>query len=1065
MAKTWDRSAAAKLGWANRRAKEAVASNPSMAHMQRYFRTLQARMPSNVDLPNPNIGKPDFGDESQPLPHVITFNSIFARAFSRTYRISDQAMRNSEQDALAMENDLAVMECMESRWRAVAQLPWHIDVQDPKDPRQVEAANTLTQLVEGTKDFTEFLRSLLEANWRGRHGMQLGFTWKQIAGSNVKLVDSDIPWANAWVPINGDKLAFGWDDPGRVAIRINPTAPDLLRRYGNIDQLTFEEDQNIEFAYRNRKLEVLDGFGLGFFLDKDELERIIIHRHQIEDAAFNDPTSAGKIHGVGIRHRIYWTWFQKQSALELLFESFERGALGLEVWRYPMGNEAGYNAMVNAMQERVAGAGRNALMVPVIPGMEDSYGVDLIPYPMDGINGFKEIIHEFFNHQIKRYILGQILSSEPEAGGLGSSGITDFQKDSLQGVLRYDADKLSETMTHQFLPMLIRRNRHVLPVGAQQAGLYKFVLDTEADDMEEQVEAIKQVWEMGLPIKEDALYQITKIEKPTLDDKLLPNPQDQQQPDPMGGGMPPMGMMERDGEPDRYKNYELRERICGAVTTYRDEYPYPDYGDVFWDPDSKTVHYVGGDGEEHIDVIEEDLKSITGVKHVVIADEYYPDDDEGDWIKLDWRAFRDSLSKSGQPDRYVAGHGILELEIDGERVVLDRNLRFQARDAGLKRELQRAIRWAKHQLHAVPDSKKLDVFVDTIKQHMPMRNVETRYKQHHPLVSALAKAGNKSRYKRQPKSSPGQKPLFDDGPKIEKPQRFSSSNFDESKISRGDSGTDKGGQFVSKGDSGKPTEKKPKSKVSKAVEGAHEAAKQSAAKAHAVVNDIRQRAGELGVNAKERATHLATVANAWSNFLTTGNAAALATIPGTQTEKFGDMGKLVQTWMAGAPAIVKDVMAETGVSALIAQGVAAIGFAGDIVSPGVPLGSIAIMGLLALANKEKVAEKIHGTMVDVWDVADKYLPEDVMNEAAMVQGAAVDVANQFSDNPNQRFSQATHQNPLMHLAQSLPQDADDQYLGVLFAVLDMIPDQQRAIQIANYLHSQGITRGSEQAQG
>src|SRR4051794_35694534 len=58
-------------------------------------------------------------------PHVLTFSGVVS-SMSRTYRPSDEAVKDSYENARYMRNDLVVMECVEARQRACALLNWHI---------------------------------------------------------------------------------------------------------------------------------------------------------------------------------------------------------------------------------------------------------------------------------------------------------------------------------------------------------------------------------------------------------------------------------------------------------------------------------------------------------------------------------------------------------------------------------------------------------------------------------------------------------------------------------------------------------------------------------------------------------------------------------------------------------------------------------------------------------------------------------------------------------------------------------------------------------------------------
>ena len=445
------------------------------------------------------------------VPHVITFAGI-ANTLGKVYRNPDEARRHSKENARHMRNDLLVMECLEARQRATALLPWHIEPENPKDEGENEAAAILTSICERIPRFTEYRRNLLEATWSGRQGMQNIFGEKTIKRQKWYTVCD-------YVPINGDKLAFKWN--GRVGIQVGFFGMSIgyEDEEGNPSKV---ERNYIKVGDRQAKIEMAGDYGRCYFLTEEERERTVIHKHMIEDGDYLDPISAGSIHGVGIRSRIYWTWFQKQSVLALLMEYLERSALGFDIWTFPWGNPQAEADMRTAAEQRVSG-NRNIVLVPVMPGQEGMFTYKHEQPGLEGARLVNEIVHQFFQWQIKRYILGQILSTEPEGGGLGSSGLSDLHKDSLMSVVNYDARNLEETITEQLLTQLVKLNRHKLPESARNSR-FKFVIDSESADIKESLDALKQAWEMNLPITEKSLYKVTGIAAPDVDDKVLQGP-------------------------------------------------------------------------------------------------------------------------------------------------------------------------------------------------------------------------------------------------------------------------------------------------------------------------------------------------------------------------------------------------------------------------------------------------------------------------------------------------------------------------------------------------------------
>jgi len=436
------------------------------------------------------------------VPHVATFVG-FISSFSKSYRPSDEALRHSIEQARYMRNDTSIMECLEARQRATALLNWHIEPEDEKDPEQVELVENLTRIVELTPRFTEYRRWLLEAIWFGRVASQNIYGWDIRPRQKKRL------YVRRWMPIHGDKLVFRFDDG--------------TGKYSD-DQIGIKYTQFVDaedFSGRF-ELEPTD-YGMAYFLKPWERSLLTVHRHMIEDGAYEDPQSAGRIHGVGIRDRIYWTWYQKQEVLGMLIELIERTGMGFNIWYYPAGNDQAYQDTVEAAKNQ---SGQNAVLIPRTPGDPalDGYGYDRIEPSGSGIQNLKDVIHEFFGHQIKRYILGQTLSSEADATGLGS-GVADLHLESFLQIVKYDATNLEESITTDLIEHLKRFN---FP-GSSHFRV-KFKIDTEAADVQAKLQAVFTAWQMGAAVRTADVFDMIGLSVPGPDDQVLANPQLQQQP-------------------------------------------------------------------------------------------------------------------------------------------------------------------------------------------------------------------------------------------------------------------------------------------------------------------------------------------------------------------------------------------------------------------------------------------------------------------------------------------------------------------------------------------------------
>lgn len=449
------------------------------------------------------------------LPQVATVQGL-AASVSRTYRIDDEALRQSYLNARYMKNDVGILECIGVRKRSVSLLDWHLEPENEHSQDEKELCGELTKILERIPRFMQYRECLAEAIWAGRAATQHQFQWRPIGRSmRVQCV--------RWLPINGDKLVWKIDeDPlgiEQIGIRVGPN----MNPHGRLQ-------------WDSRKIQPTER-GMAYFLSEWERQLLTIHKHQIEDGSYETPWEAGKIHGVGLRSQIFWEWFQKQELMGFLMEYLERSAFGFEMWYYPFGNENAREATEEAIKNRI-GNGRNCVMVPRMPG-EDAhlYSMERIEPGLAGVDSMKAILEEYFGHRIKRLILGQTLTSEADATGLGS-GLAEVHLGTFLDIVRYDAINLQETLTDQLV-----RNLQIWNFPASAHVRVKLVIDTESKDAAEKLKNYQAAWQMNARVKEADVLAAIGASLPTPEDMVLQGPN--------GGvpGQPPAGPMGQPGIP------------------------------------------------------------------------------------------------------------------------------------------------------------------------------------------------------------------------------------------------------------------------------------------------------------------------------------------------------------------------------------------------------------------------------------------------------------------------------------------------------------------------------------
>lgn len=444
---------------------------------------------------------PNFGQEV--LPHVVTIGSTTGGS-AKAYNWADEALRDSRENADKMLTDCGITECLEARLRSVALLNWHIAPENENSSDEKALADQVTSYIKRTPHFAKFRWAMGLARWYGRYAVAplYGKDW---VGGKMRTICS------SWEPRHGDKLVFRFDDgshrtkAGQVGIRVG-----AQRQW--ID--TGAQD------YRGNKISQIEAtqHGLVYWLNDKERRLIVVNKHIIEDGPFEDPLRAGAIHGIGIRDRIYWTWYGMIECLSDILCYLERSAFGIEIWKYPAGNVQA-KARAEEAAKKISSNGRTVLIVPVFQGENaEQFGVQHIEPGLGGVEQAMTIVREYFGHKIKRYILGQTLTSEADATGLGS-GVADAHLATFADIIRWDALNDEETLTSDFVKWLQIWNH------PDSRGInLRAVIDTDSPDAEKKMKGYEAAWGMGARIKEEDVLATIGASVPKATDRTLLNP-------------------------------------------------------------------------------------------------------------------------------------------------------------------------------------------------------------------------------------------------------------------------------------------------------------------------------------------------------------------------------------------------------------------------------------------------------------------------------------------------------------------------------------------------------------
>ena len=445
--------------------------------------------PRNIAHPVTGAGTPPKRRPRKPLPAPIQrgpgnplaipveVQRTFFRTASLMLRNSSLSYRLDPNYQAMMRMDADIEGVLRALLVTLAGLEWAVVPNDEEDPRQVELANRITDIVNAIPRRSDLFRSMHEAVWYGVSAANIVYERDSILGVRVK----------EWFPFAADTLAF--DQRGNLAMRVGS-------------------------AYINEASVTDLGFdSLVHLFNDNERRSVILHRVFTTAPNFIDPNSADAIYrGVGARDVCWYIWLLKQEILQNAASYAERYALGIRVGYYPAGNDAAKSEMLTVLQNLV---NDNSVVLPRIAPNESMYDIDI----KDANAGRAQIFMDLVNWcsgKMKEAILGQSLSSEAGSTGLGS-GVSDLHADTLSRVIRYHADALAESITSDFVRVVAT----MLGATEDEARCITFQFAPERPDVKERIEAVQAFVQLGGRVSEAEVRDMLGLSQPQDGEAVL----------------------------------------------------------------------------------------------------------------------------------------------------------------------------------------------------------------------------------------------------------------------------------------------------------------------------------------------------------------------------------------------------------------------------------------------------------------------------------------------------------------------------------------------------------------
>lgn len=486
-----------------------------------------------------------------PITHTDQFAARYGSGYSVYWSRFDEALRDSWPNALAMRRSAFIQELISHRQLPVVSLPWHIEVDDPKDVDQQRAAERLTQLVDAIPRFQSMRLYLAEAIWQGKHGSQLAWGRVMIDGkSGVTITDHE--------PVDGDSIVYKYDKTPGILVR-----SDWVPGSDHDNRFIESPDKNwIQQADRGRAIFLYDQFWRDHF--------VIQNFSPSSTDFYFEGDKAASIFGVGFRSRLYWDFQFREELRSWRSDALQRiGVNGMLYGFYESGNPASMKAVIQSLKLIIRD---NVTAFPVEKGSEPQEIKHIEPSAV-GYEVINQCVSDL-EDTMRRAVLGQSLSSEAQATGLGS-GVADLHKSTFEHIIRYDAISQQETLTKDILGPMVRFNDWEYKGEVLRGNLpfrCRLVYSIDKANVQERSQVIFGAYDRGFELDREQCYDDLGLASPKDPANVLKKPEPvpgASAPGDDSADSPPLG-----GVPAAPK-YGIRHRLSGGFEVHRPKSPVP----------------------------------------------------------------------------------------------------------------------------------------------------------------------------------------------------------------------------------------------------------------------------------------------------------------------------------------------------------------------------------------------------------------------------------------------------------------------------------------------------------
>ena len=421
---------------------------------------------------------------SQANSNADLYNHALSSAYTLWGRLNnpDYALARDPDIWIKAQRDATIAQAVATRLHMIAGRDWTCEAGGggASDDNDKMVASVIDELIRNIRGFTESRLQLATSCFRGR-------SYAFIEGREEVRNFGDGKARRWWVPsrlrdVDERRIAYYseryQDKEGRVRLRVRQEMYSVTA--GRMMELTREDLRNfVRIVYKSEES------NLGY--------------------------------GSGLLSSVFFMWWMKSVIFKEGLQGLERWSQGVLIGKIDPNREGSTGKTNEAIRDELFESLRDMRSRNVVV-MGEGESIEVI----DGGSAGSQMVMDFVRYCDEK-LLSLILGSVLPFGGAESSGSyarAEIEQSTSNSLIRFDIDKLDESLSNDLIGLLIDSNMQPLrELGLAEAAVPVFrTTVSDRADTQEAASSVATLSGLGLPLKTAEVYRRTGWSEPGGDD-------------------------------------------------------------------------------------------------------------------------------------------------------------------------------------------------------------------------------------------------------------------------------------------------------------------------------------------------------------------------------------------------------------------------------------------------------------------------------------------------------------------------------------------------------------------